>query len=405
MALVPAICTQCGAQIEVDNTHEAGICKFCGTAFITEKVINNYTTNITNNNTFIGATVNITDNRAESIIAILRENLKNGELIDFSRNFDKAKEIDYYHPELWQMGIENLLNKCAPYGDSYFVNLKELTNMFDNLKKRASEQILMDVAANIANYIDYKVNDKAVERGRGRDQLTDYMNKCFQSAKEGRLDESGLNAMNQRIDEYNSKAQNCFEYMQKAFQPLNILITNNVLKGKAYDLYEMAFRKFFVFATKELLMGQKTENVETVKLKAQYLALYDILITYITSEEIKAEFVRKIIEDIPVYEKTAVEENVSSTSTSEGGCYIATCVYGSYDCPQVWTLRRFRDYTLDETWYGRGFIKCYYAISPTLVKWFGKQRWFKSFWKYYLDKVICNLNNRGVEDTQYTDKY
>ena len=40
MALVPAICTQCGAQIDVDDTHEAGICKFCGTAFITEKAIN-----------------------------------------------------------------------------------------------------------------------------------------------------------------------------------------------------------------------------------------------------------------------------------------------------------------------------------------------------------------------------
>ena len=47
MSLVPAICTQCGAQIEVDDSHEAGICKYCGTAFITEKVINNYTTNIT----------------------------------------------------------------------------------------------------------------------------------------------------------------------------------------------------------------------------------------------------------------------------------------------------------------------------------------------------------------------
>lgn len=44
MALVPAICTQCGAQIEVDNTHEAGICKFCGTPFITEKAINQYST-------------------------------------------------------------------------------------------------------------------------------------------------------------------------------------------------------------------------------------------------------------------------------------------------------------------------------------------------------------------------
>ena len=55
MALVPAICTQCGAQIEVDNTHEAGICKFCGTPFITEKAIYKYTTvhNVTQNITKI----------------------------------------------------------------------------------------------------------------------------------------------------------------------------------------------------------------------------------------------------------------------------------------------------------------------------------------------------------------
>lgn len=49
MALVPAKCTQCGGDIEVDDTHDAGICQHCGTPFITEKAINNYTTNITNN--------------------------------------------------------------------------------------------------------------------------------------------------------------------------------------------------------------------------------------------------------------------------------------------------------------------------------------------------------------------
>ena len=43
MPLVPAICTQCGTQIEVDNTHEASVCKHCRTAFITEKAINEYT--------------------------------------------------------------------------------------------------------------------------------------------------------------------------------------------------------------------------------------------------------------------------------------------------------------------------------------------------------------------------
>lgn len=47
MGLVVARCTQCGANIEVDDTKEVGICKCCGTAFVTEKAINNY--NVTNN--------------------------------------------------------------------------------------------------------------------------------------------------------------------------------------------------------------------------------------------------------------------------------------------------------------------------------------------------------------------
>jgi len=55
MALTAAICTQCGAQIQVDETKEAGICPSCGTAFITEKVIHNFVTN----NSFAGATINI----------------------------------------------------------------------------------------------------------------------------------------------------------------------------------------------------------------------------------------------------------------------------------------------------------------------------------------------------------
>lgn len=87
-----------------------------------------------------------------------------------------------------------------------------------------------------------------------------------------------------------------------------------------------------------------------------------------------------------------------------GGCYVATAVYGSYDCPHVWTLRRFRDNTLAETWYGRAFIRTYYAISPTLVKWFGKTEWFKNLWKPTLDRMVENLNESGVEDTPYDDR-
>ena len=87
-----------------------------------------------------------------------------------------------------------------------------------------------------------------------------------------------------------------------------------------------------------------------------------------------------------------------------GGCYVATAVYGSYDCPQVWTLRRYRDDTLAETWYGRAFVKTYYAISPTLVKWFGNTEWFKKMWKGKLDRMVAKLQSEGVESTPYEDK-
>lgn len=87
-----------------------------------------------------------------------------------------------------------------------------------------------------------------------------------------------------------------------------------------------------------------------------------------------------------------------------GGCYVATAVYGSYDCPEVWILRRYRDYTLAETWYGRAFIRTYYGISPTIVKWFGQKDWFKKIWKGKLDRMIVELKSKGIEDTPYEDK-
>ena len=86
------------------------------------------------------------------------------------------------------------------------------------------------------------------------------------------------------------------------------------------------------------------------------------------------------------------------------GCYVATCVYGSYDCPQVWTLRRYRDNTLGATWYGRLFIRTYYAISPTIVKWFGHTVWFKRMWQGTLDRFVRKLNLKGVENTPYEDR-
>ena len=94
----------------------------------------------------------------------------------------------------------------------------------------------------------------------------------------------------------------------------------------------------------------------------------------------------------------------SSTNNKRGsGCYIATAVYGSYNCPPVWTLRRYRDHMLAKTWYGRLFIRAYYVISPMLVKWLGNVGWIKRLWHSRLDRLVERLQSAGVADTPYEE--
>ena len=108
--------------------------------------------------------------------------------------------------------------------------------------------------------------------------------------------------------------------------------------------------------------------------------------------------------------KTFVEANFDfpeykAQSKKKQGCYVATCVYGSYDCPSVWVLRRYRDYTLAASRLGRAFIRIYYAVSPTAVRLFGKTRLFKHIFKARLDRMVTRLRDSGVEDTPYEDLY
>jgi hypothetical protein len=121
-------------------------------------------------------------------------------------------------------------------------------------------------------------------------------------------------------------------------------------------------------------------------------------VKYLADKEGNKQIISTYVEKI-----RKIQPDYQAPEISTVGCYIATAVYGSYDCPEVWTLRRFRDYTLAETWYGRLFIKTYYAISPTLVKWFGQADWFKSIFRTPLEKLVCRLNKRGFENTPYND--
>lgn len=100
---------------------------------------------------------------------------------------------------------------------------------------------------------------------------------------------------------------------------------------------------------------------------------------------------------------TDIEKKIEVTVPKPKGCYVATAVYGSYNCPEVWVLRRFRDNCLDKTALGRCFISAYYFVSPTAVRLFGKTKWFNRIFRKCLDKMVTKLQKKGYEDTPYRD--
>ena len=172
-----------------------------------------------------------------------------------------------------------------------------------------------------------------------------------------------INNINSSAENY-SNASNGLEFMKKHGQDLCILVV------KAGD----AFAK----------VGMKNEALLLYKSNENEFNFYDSSLTLPIIERIKAI-------------------DPSYIPPAKKGCYVATAVYGSYDCPQVWTLRRYRDYTLSKTCFGRLFIHIYYAISPILVRWFGNKEWFKKMWRGPLDRFVRDLQKKGYNNTPYND--
>lgn len=69
-------------------------------------------------------------------------------------------------------------------------------------------------------------------------------------------------------------------------------------------------------------------------------------------------------------------------------CFVATAVYGSYDCPEVMKLRTFRDDCLRKYALGRAFIAVYYRYGPKLAEAVKSRRLLSTPIKSILDIFI-----------------
>lgn len=372
MPLVAAKCTQCGANIEVDDTKEAGICKYCGTAFITEKAINNYIIN----NTY---------------------NIQNPNLIIPSKNIENLKKL----------GNEEYQKSNYDKAYEYFSEVLEISEDDECIFKRKIIDQLKDL-----NGLAYTYFPKILKS-------------YYESVNMSEM------SYEEKMSAIQSACEDCYNVISKFYyKKRNQCITAGKIINDSYATFLLACRDT-VWAIKHLVDFEFIIINDYKEIENLVLSQCNFAISVLDAQTkkygnannsygcyiLRGNFADQCYENASIianYKNKISAYSLPSNliSPSQGGkgaetngCYIATCVYGSYDCPQVWTLRRFRDYTLDETWYGRLFIKCYYAISPSLVKWFGETKWFRSFWKSKLDKMVADLNSNGIEGTNYKDKY
>jgi len=119
MPLVVAKCPQCGADLAVDNSKDAAVCPFCGSAYIVEKAINivnnNVTNNVTNNNNIQTDVVNIVkeEKKYRKLHVAIDESMKP----IVSMNYDLSKPEAYKNQHYLETQSISLSLKYTLYID------------------------------------------------------------------------------------------------------------------------------------------------------------------------------------------------------------------------------------------------------------------------------------------------
>lgn len=86
------------------------------------------------------------------------------------------------------------------------------------------------------------------------------------------------------------------------------------------------------------------------------IILHSGIMRYLTQKDSNKAHIMTYATKIQKYESTYQLPEIDENTTN-GGCYIATAVYGSYDCPHVWILRRYRDSVLSKNMVRKNFYK------------------------------------------------
>lgn len=369
MGFIAARCPQCGSNITVDDSRDAGICEFCGTAFVTEKVIQNITTHITND--YSGANIQMNNGTVDNFIQIGINALKGKNLPEAYTYANRALELDAESAAAWELKMR------ASRGTSTNLRIDELLNYGRNAIAYSTPETKEDMAHTVWLFLA-KYALRALEQAAAQTAAVDGLKRQLIADNPASYSQALHNDFDFRsqmllIVEAALRLRFSMpkEYIGRYADIQNIIVN----MGQAYIKYCLAERERLTICKADLSEAE-------IERRQQRLG--------------------SIIKDLPPEAQTAFTGTELLAPKAEG-CFIATAVYGSYDCPPVWTLRRFRDMYLRRSRLGRRFIALYYALSPRLIRTWGERQSFLRLGRAVLDPWVAWLNRHGYDGSPYHD--
>lgn len=358
------ICELCGGN-QFIKSEGVWVCEHCQTKYTLEEA----------KKIMVEGSVDVTLNKSNELSnyqKLAYQNFDNGNFEQASKYFDKILEIN---PEDWKSTF--LRGIC----ESKMSNLA-------TFRIRDSALAAKDAVAYIEG-----ADEKDEEKDEHILYMADMLNKITSDFKFAATTHY-IEFMNLKssASEYVERLDSCIDTFQYAFGLYNLANQTESVSQVSVALslinccIEICEFRDYISGYSDGKDVYSTFYL-TLEARKRYLDLFDEMVS----------FVRKSNSN---YEAPKIERR---EMPSKDGCYIATSVYGSYDCPEVWVLRRFRDSFLKQSLLGRVFINVYYATSPNLVRGFGKSKYFTMFWKTILDKFVGKLISYGISTEKYTD--
>lgn len=384
MALAKGKCPNCGEFIEVEENDFNVICRFCGVPFLPKEAIEKYQNYLSN----LGNDLNI------DTINVNADNISNYATLGLTALKEKNPEkCGFYADDILKrqpLSPEGLLLKAYFICDNYskeeglryyflsYANAKD-----GSLKKlivtTLKEDLINFSIENIQYFFDEinKVEDQDFKK-----DIIEYVLTLISSELDTASIISGLNFVINNIEELLTKKR---EVIWNEEEYEISLINDNLIYCKNNEVRLVINLN---------LIDKKVEKYKNKNTKAHQYTYYFYLGERIISLNMKNE--NALLEEL-INKYSLTLESIHS------GCYVATCVYGSYNTSEVWVLRRFRDSYLRKSLLGRMFIKVYYFISPIIIKFFGENKLFRKINHKLLNSLVHKLINKGYSSSPYRD--